>query len=240
MQSDDLQRFLKKIVRTDSHTARVWIEISMRPYDRLSHSSRISEVALCFDIGWLAEMLLDEAVPGIQEDFEDDCLFSAPKHEVAVLRVLLGHKKGLRLQVTIETVTHIANNHPKNMMALLLDQRGNEVKITQEVVVAAAGNSYNGKKVMALLLSQRGDEVQITQEMVVSIAQHFDEEVMTLLLDRCEEDVQITQEVLITAAGNYYNSKQVTKLLLDRLVDDVQITPDVVIVVVGIRNAMKW
>ena len=44
-------------------------------------------------------------------------------------------------------------------MALVQDQRGAEVQITEEVVKAVAGN---GKEVMALLLDQRGDEVQIT------------------------------------------------------------------------------
>ncbi|KAF2726435.1 hypothetical protein EJ04DRAFT_393876, partial [Polyplosphaeria fusca] len=47
---------------------------------------------------------------------------------------------------------------------------GSDVEITNEVVVAAAGNEDNGKEVMALLLDQRGDEVQITQEVVVAAA----------------------------------------------------------------------
>jgi hypothetical protein len=59
-------------------------------------------------------------------------------------------------------------------MALLLDQQGSNIQITQEVVVAAAGNYNNGKEVMALLLDRRGDEVQITQEVVVAAAGNQD------------------------------------------------------------------
>ena len=38
------------------------------------------------------------------------------------------------------------------MMALLLDRRGDEVKITDKVVEVAAGNYWSGKDTIALLL----------------------------------------------------------------------------------------
>jgi hypothetical protein len=47
---------------------------------------------------------------------------------------------------------------------LLLNQRENEVKITEEVVKAAAGNERRGKEVRRLLLDRRGDEEKITKE----------------------------------------------------------------------------
>jgi len=50
------------------------------------------------------------------------------------------------------------NYNRQEVIALLLDQLGYEVKITQEVVVAAVRN-YRGKDIMALLLDRRGDEV---------------------------------------------------------------------------------
>jgi len=55
-------------------------------------------------------------------------------------------------------------------MTLLLNRRGADVQITQEVVVAAAGNEGDGKEIMTLLLDRRGAEVQITQEVVVAAA----------------------------------------------------------------------
>jgi hypothetical protein len=48
----------------------------------------------------------------------------------------------------------------KEVMALLLKQRGEEVHITEEVVKAAAGNSSS--EVMLLLLDKRRDDVPIT------------------------------------------------------------------------------
>ena len=42
----------------------------------------------------------------------------------------------------------------KEMMALLLDRRGDQIQITEDVVKAAASNIGNGKAVMALLLDR--------------------------------------------------------------------------------------
>ena len=41
----------------------------------------------------------------------------------------------------------------KDVIALLLDRRGDEVKITDQVVQAVAGNSKSGIKVMELLFN---------------------------------------------------------------------------------------
>jgi hypothetical protein len=44
-------------------------------------------------------------------------------------------------------------------MTLLLQQRGEKVKVTEEVVKAAAGNWSSGKELMELLLQQRGAQL---------------------------------------------------------------------------------
>ncbi|EJP69845.1 ankyrin repeat-containing protein [Beauveria bassiana ARSEF 2860] len=43
-------------------------------------------------------------------------------------------------------------------MALLLEQRGDEITITEEVVKAAAGNEGNGQQIVQLLFDQRREE----------------------------------------------------------------------------------
>ena len=50
-------------------------------------------------------------------------------------------------------------NNGKEVMALLLDRRGDQIQITEDVVKAAASNGQNGKEVMALLLDRRGDQI---------------------------------------------------------------------------------
>ena len=50
-------------------------------------------------------------------------------------------------------------------MAFLLEQRGDKVKIIEEVVKAAAENCWSGKEVITLLLKQQGNNVIITEEL---------------------------------------------------------------------------
>jgi hypothetical protein len=81
-------------------------------------------------------------------------------------------------------------HNSQEVMALLLDERGDDVLITQKVVVAAAKNP-NGKDIMTLLLDRRGHDVQITQDVVVAAAGNDNgKDIMTLLLDRRGDDVQ--------------------------------------------------
>jgi hypothetical protein len=112
------------------------------------------------------------------------------------------------------------------VMRLLPDERGG-IKITKEVVKAAAENKKSGKEVITLLLDRRGDDTKVTEEMVRIIAQSFDHEVMTLLLDRRGDDVKITEKVVKAAAGNP-ESEKVMRLLLDQRGDEVKITEEVV------------
>ena len=70
-------------------------------------------------------------------------------------------------------------------MTLLLDRRGDQIQITEDVVKAAAGNKGNRKEVMTLLLDRREDQIQITQDVIRAAVGNWDsgKEVMTLLLD---------------------------------------------------------
>ncbi|KAN0070390.1 hypothetical protein V8E54_011259 [Elaphomyces granulatus] len=118
----------------------------------------------------------------------------------------------------------------KEMMALLLDRRGDQIQITEGVIKAAASNDRNGKEVMALLLDRRGDRIQITEDVVKAVASNGGngDEVMALLLDRRGDQIQITEDVVKAAASNLRKGEEVMALLLDRRGDQIQITKDVV------------
>ncbi|KAK4205472.1 hypothetical protein QBC40DRAFT_36074 [Triangularia verruculosa] len=135
-------------------------------------------------------------------------------------------------ETTTRAVKAAAGNHKnsKEVMTLLLDQRGDQINITGEVVKAAAGNRWNGKEVMTLLLDRRGDQITITEKVVKAAAGNSGngKEVMTLLLDRRGDQINITEEVVKVAAGNRWNGKEVMTLLLDRRGDQITITEEVV------------
>jgi formylmethanofuran dehydrogenase subunit D len=156
-----------------------------------------------------------------------------------VIALLLDQRSD-RIIVTPQLVQALAKLFDALAMKKLLMQRGDEVKITKEVVKAAAGNGSSGKKVMALLLDQRGGEIKITEEVVKAAAGNLgSEEVMALLLDQRGDEVKITEEVVKAAARNGSSGKEVMALLLDQRGDEVKITEEVVKAAAGNGSSGK-
>jgi hypothetical protein len=118
----------------------------------------------------------------------------------------------------------------ENMVRNFLRLRGDTVRVTKDVVRAAARNSESGEQVMRLLLERRGDKVKVTEEVLKAAVANSESEgqVMELLiLDRCGDKVKLTEEVLKAAAGNAKIGVQVMELLLDRRGDEVEVTEEV-------------
>ena len=115
------------------------------------------------------------------------------------------------------------------MMAYLLNQRGADIQITEEVVKAAARNRKRGKEVMTLLLDQRGADIEITPGVVKAAAANWvtGKEVISLLLDR-RGDVPITEEVVKVALWNKQCGKEITILLLGQQGVNIQVAEEVV------------
>jgi hypothetical protein len=86
-------------------------------------------------------------------------------------------------------------------MTLLLDRRGADVQITEEVVKAAAGNSQSGAEVMTLLLNQQGNNVKILEEAFKAAAANFwsSKSIRQLLFKFCYS--RFTVEELLRAAA---------------------------------------
>jgi hypothetical protein len=103
-------------------------------------------------------------------------------------------------------------------MTLLLDQQGDQIQITEDVVKAAAGNRGNGKEVMTLLLDQQGDQIHITEDVVKAAAGNGrnGKEVMTLLFNRRGDQIQITEDVVKIAAGNELRGYELMAFLHQR------------------------
>ncbi|KAM0106712.1 hypothetical protein ACP6JB_007675 [Aspergillus fumigatus] len=115
-------------------------------------------------------------------------------------------------------------------MSVLLEDYGDELEITEEVVKTAARNARSGAKVLALLLEKRGYEVKITEEVVKAAAENEQREgqVLALLFEQREDEVIITEGVVKAAAGNRRSAETVLALLLEKRGHEVMITEEVV------------
>ena len=116
------------------------------------------------------------------------------------------------LEEMVITAAHSESN--KEMMELLLDQRGDRIKVTEAVVQAAA--MYGNGDLMALLLDRRGDEIQITEAVVQGAASNKGGNgvgVMTILFDRRPGEVTVTEAILQAAINRNWNEEIMATLL---------------------------
>ncbi|KFY32484.1 hypothetical protein V493_00153, partial [Pseudogymnoascus sp. VKM F-4281 (FW-2241)] len=136
-------------------------QLYSRLQDTIAASATPLFIACSFDFPEIVESQISRGLR--QADFVNSkgltALHVAVKHSsCGAILVLLTY--GFT-KITDDVVKAAAGNwrSGKEVMALLLDRRGDDVHITDDVVKAAAGNWSSGKEVMALLLDRRGDDV---------------------------------------------------------------------------------
>ncbi|PTB54392.1 hypothetical protein M431DRAFT_17704 [Trichoderma harzianum CBS 226.95] len=103
-------------------------------------------------------------------------------------------------------------------MALLLDRRGDQIVITEDIMKDAAGSGNN--PVIALLFNRRRDQIVITEDIVKAAASSiFGDGVMALLLDQYGNRITITEDILIAVAENEISGEKIMTVLLNRCGD---------------------
>ncbi|GAW25193.1 putative het domain protein [Rosellinia necatrix] len=112
---------------------------------------------------------------------------------------LLFDRRGDEVQITERAITRIARLFDHDMIEILLDRAGNDIKIAKDVVMAAAGNPHSKKEVMRFLLNRK-EKAWITEEAIVQITRLFDEEAVRLLPDRRGHRAEITTAVTVIEA----------------------------------------
>ncbi|KAL6695141.1 hypothetical protein J3F84DRAFT_39355 [Trichoderma pleuroticola] len=146
------------------------------------------------------------------------------------LMALLFDQRGDQIILTENIIKAAARNDNGKVMALLFNRRGDQITITENIVKAAATNSK--KEVIALLLDRRGNQITITEDIIEATARNYRKDVMALLFDRCGHQITITQYIVQIAAGNYHN-KDIMALLLDQYGNQIAITEDILTTVAG-------
>ncbi|KAH6847216.1 heterokaryon incompatibility protein-domain-containing protein [Chaetomium sp. MPI-CAGE-AT-0009] len=138
------------------------------------------------------------------------------EEKTGVIIWIFGRREG-DSQMTEHEVGEIAKSFDEDVMILLLDQRGDQVKITEAVLAAAAGNkwSVDVEVVVRLLLDRGGDKVKSTEAVLVAAAgnSRYAAAIMPLLLDRGRDEAKITEAVLAAVAGNKRSGKAVMRFL---------------------------
>ncbi|KAI9653168.1 MAG: hypothetical protein M1821_007708 [Bathelium mastoideum] len=132
------------------------------------------------------------------------------------------------LLITEEVVKVAASNpwYGKEIVTLLLDRRGDDIQITEEIVKAAVCNR-DGEVVIEVLL-RRYPSLLITEEVLIKAARSTcGKKSIRFLLER-DPSLLITEEIVKAAASNSRSGKEIVTLLLDQRGDNIQITEEII------------
>ncbi|ETS82344.1 hypothetical protein PFICI_04220 [Pestalotiopsis fici W106-1] len=102
----------------------------------------------------------------------------------------------------------------RRVMELLLERKGDQVPITEAVVIKAASTYYQ-LGLLELLFEKRGDQVPITENVAAAGNDHSGREVMELLFEKKGDQIPITENVVKAAAGSRFGRK-VMELLFEK------------------------
>ncbi|KAJ6109516.1 NACHT domain-containing protein [Penicillium sp. IBT 16267x] len=128
--------------------------------------------------------------------------------------------------VTEEVVNAVIKNERSGPEALgiLMEYKGAEVSITEEMVKTAAENWGCGRRLMNMLLDRHGT-IPITEEVLIAAVENelCGKEVISTLIDRCSPHMTIT-EALVESAANNKRNRDVISFLLGRAGAEPEIT----------------
>ncbi|TGO21425.1 hypothetical protein BPAE_0221g00200 [Botrytis paeoniae] len=127
------------------------------------------------------------------------------------------------IQMSEEDMIRLGRSSNHEMMELLLEQNQNNVKVTEEVVTAAARNWIDGYQILKLLFEKRDEEITITEKVLTAAVGNWDYgyQILELLFEKRGEQIKVTEEMVKTATRNSAaikpdNGYQILKLLFEK------------------------
>lgn len=153
---------------------------------------------------------------------------SDPSEGPMLIASVFGREKD-GLDITEENIASIAKSCDQELMRLLLDHKGDEIQITENILQAAASNARHGVKVIKTLLELKGNAITMTESVLDKVATNKSNgiEMMKHLLALPKHQIPINESVLKTAVSNNRWPADITKLLFDQQADRITLTEDV-------------
>ncbi|TGO59341.1 hypothetical protein BCON_0045g00020 [Botryotinia convoluta] len=153
-----------------------------------------------------------------------------------MFKLLLGLERD-NVSVTKNLVKAISRRmRDDGKMAILLEERGMDSKITEEMVQFIVKNC--GRNAMKLLIQKRGADVKVTTELLKEVAKRWEAfEQIELLFDGRGADICIDNGLLTTLARmDYPDIPAIMDLILEEQGTNIAITEETVIAAVGNEN----
>ncbi|KAK1758979.1 heterokaryon incompatibility protein-domain-containing protein [Echria macrotheca] len=146
---------------------------------------------------------------------------------------LLIEQRGDDFNITETMVSEAVKTDNLALVTLLFNTYGSQALVTEEVIVAAAGEDCS-VEMLRLVLDRRGNRVQISERALFAAVlwnrrwrKDLSASKMSLLLGSGENKASVTEKVMVAAAGEV-SSVETLRLLLESG-DQVQVTEQVLI-----------
>ncbi|KAM0219151.1 hypothetical protein ACHAQD_006673 [Fusarium lateritium] len=134
-----------------------------------------------------------------------------------VLRLFFDHPR-VRLSVTEPVLQMVAKGRTTEAgaWALLLNKRGTETPITEDIVRLAAENLFKGNELVSRLATEWATSLPTTPAVINAIVGYLDRPTVELYLDKTRTRVSITRALVDKTVRNWRHGDEVLLLLLER------------------------
>ncbi|KAH7256270.1 hypothetical protein BKA59DRAFT_507187 [Fusarium tricinctum] len=145
-----------------------------------------------------------------------------------MMTVILGNRDR-RAPITKKAINSIATAFDTAILQQSLDGGDIDILNSQELFLAAAGNTGHGKEVVRFLLEEYTEDISVTEEVVVAAAHNWSsgQDILALLLDRRDGMIPVTEEALCSIFYRPWDSVETLMLILEKSITKISITQDV-------------
>lgn len=177
----------------------------------------------------ILKQLAREHSGGIQitETMVKNLSYHDPDVRTEIMNILLHDFTG-EIHIPAETLQAFAGSYDEKTIENLLRTQRDNIRITKEVVEAAATNKWHGEGILKLLLAEPLDEVPITETAIEhAVRQYRGSQLIELFLEYRPDDVVMTTSIVqaATTGGDILaDGLQCTRLLLHRGNEMIEIT----------------
>jgi nucleoside phosphorylase len=175
-------------------------------------------------IKWLQKVVLDILRKAIMEATDD------PSSEtgLALLAEWYRNDVGTSTATVVEKAASDAKCGLKAMQ-FMFDHQGDDISITEDILIAAVKNEEYGYKIADFLLKERENEVTVTASILNAAVtnKNLAPDLVQLLLAKCGSQVTITETILISATGNATKGPEALHNLLRERGHEITITADI-------------
>jgi hypothetical protein len=132
-----------------------------------------------------------------------------------------------RVEVTDEiAIAAVSRTKSTQGIKMLLDWYGSNVRMKEEVLVAAANNTRGGPKIMKFLLEQRGGDILLTENLLITAVRNAvcGHRLMRIFIQAKGKEVSISKSIITHMVGNH-TRRNVLLNDLDNRTEEVTISP---------------